>query len=207
LTTRQNQTLSSPAMSSLRARLLSPRGETPELSAGVSANMQLIDRARRGDADAFEELYHANAGRIYALCLRMSGDAVAASELTQDVFVRAWSKLGSFRGESEFSTWLRRLAVNLVLNQLTAHKRRESRVESTDQLERFDRGRSMTTDVRMDLEKAVAALPPGARAVFVLHDVEGYRHEDIARMHGVAVGTVKAQLHRARRLLQKMLNA
>ena len=169
--------------------------------------MQLIDRARRGDADAFEELYHANAGRIYALCLRMSGDAVAAGELTQDVFVRAWSKLGSFRGESEFSTWLRRLAVNLVLNQLTAHKRRESRVESTDQLERFDRGRSMSTDVRMDLERAVAALPPGARAVFVLHDVEGYRHEDIARMHGVAVGTVKAQLHRARKLLQKMLNA
>jgi RNA polymerase sigma-70 factor (ECF subfamily) len=169
--------------------------------------MQLIDRARRGDADAFEELYHANAGRIYALCLRMTGDAATAAELTQDVFVRAWSKLGSFRGESQFSTWLRRLAVNLVLNELTSRKRRAARVEITDDLARFDRGRSMSTDVRMDLEKAVAALPDGARAVFVLHDVEGYRHQDIARMHGVAVGTVKAQLHRARKLLQKMLNA
>jgi len=168
--------------------------------------MQLIDRARRGDADAFEELYHANAARIYALCLRMTGDAATATELTQDVFVRAWSKLGSFRGESQFSTWLRRLAVNLVLNELTSLKRRNARIEVTDDLSRFDRGRSMSTDVRMDLEKAVAALPAGARTVFVLHDVEGYRHEDIARMHGVAVGTVKAQLHRARKLLQKLLN-
>ena len=174
--------------------------------AGVSASMQLIDRARRGDADAFEELYHANAARIYALCLRMTGDAATATELTQDVFVRAWSKLGSFRGESQFSTWLRRLAVNLVLNELTSLKRRNARIEVTDDLSRFDRGRSMSTDVRMDLEKAVAALPAGARTVFVLHDVEGYRHEDIARMHGVAVGTVKAQLHRARKLLQKLLN-
>jgi RNA polymerase sigma-70 factor (ECF subfamily) len=169
--------------------------------------MELLDRARRGDADAFEELYHANAGRIYALCLRMSGDPSTAAELTQDVFVRAWQKLSTFRGESEFSTWLRRLAVNLVLNEQTARKRRESRVEITDDLTRFDRGRATSGDVRMDLERAVAALPPGARTVFVLHDVEGYRHEDIARLHGVAVGTVKAQLHRARRLLQKMLEA
>ena len=169
--------------------------------------MLVIERAQRGDADAFEELYHANAGRIYALCLRMSGDAAMAADLTQDVFVRAWSKLGSFRGESEFSTWLRRLAVNHILNELAARKRRQSRIEFTDDLDRFDRGRRMSTEVRMDLEKAVAALPPGARMVFVLHDVEGYRHEEIARMNGVAVGTVKAQLHRARRLLQKMLSA
>jgi RNA polymerase sigma-70 factor (ECF subfamily) len=169
--------------------------------------MLVIERARRGDADAFEELYHSNAGRIYALCLRMSGDAAMAADLTQDVFVRAWSKLGSFRGESEFSTWLRRLAVNHILNELAARKRRESRIEIMEDPDRFDRGRRMTTEIRMDLEKAVAALPPGARTVFVLHDVEGYRHEEIARMNGVAVGTVKAQLHRARRLLQKMLNA
>ncbi|MGH7468533.1 MAG: RNA polymerase sigma factor [Longimicrobiales bacterium] len=169
--------------------------------------MELMDRARRGDPDAFEALYHANAGRIYALCLRMAGDSEMAADLTQDVFVRAWSKLSTFRGESEFSTWLRRLAVNHVLNELTARKRRESRVQTTDDLERFDRGRSMSTEVRMDLEKAVAALPPGARMVFLLHDVEGYRHEEIARLNKVAVGTVKAQLHRARRLLQKLLNA
>jgi RNA polymerase sigma-70 factor (ECF subfamily) len=169
--------------------------------------MQLIDRARRGDADAFAELYRANAGRIYALCLRMSADAGTAAELTQDVFVRAWTKLGSFRGESEFSTWLRRLAVNHVLNEFTARKRREARIEITDDLTRFDRGRSGAADERMDLEKAIAALPDKARAVFVLHDVEGYRHEDIARMTGVAVGTVKAQLHRARKLLQKVLDA
>ena len=169
--------------------------------------MQLIERAQRGDADAFAELYRSNAGRIYALCLRMSGDAATAAELTQDVFVRAWTKLGSFRGESEFSTWLRRLAVNHVLNEFTARKRRSARVETTDDLTRFDRGRSGMPDERMDLEKAIAALPDRARAVFVLHDVEGYRHEDIARMTGVAVGTVKAQLHRARKLLQKVLEA
>src|SRR5262245_24246117 len=174
---------------------------------GASLTMQFPDPARRVEADAFEGLYHSNAGRTYPLCLRMSGDPAAAAELTQDVFVRAWQKLGTFRGESEFSTWLRRLAVNLVLNEITARKRREARIEITDDLARFDRGRSTSGDVKMDLERALAALPPGARSVFVLHDVEGYRHEDIAQMQGVAVGTVKAQLHRARKLLQRLLEA
>jgi RNA polymerase sigma-70 factor, ECF subfamily len=158
-------------------------------------------------ADEFEELYRANAGRVYALCLRMTADSALAAELTQDVFVRAWNKLDTFRGESEFSTWLRRLAVNHVLNELTARKRRESRIEVTGDLEQYDRGRSMQVESRMDLERAIAALPDRARQVFVLHDVEGYRHEDIARLNGVAVGTVKAQLHRARKLLQKLLDA
>jgi RNA polymerase sigma-70 factor (ECF subfamily) len=155
----------------------------------------------------FEALYRANAGRVYALCLRMTADSALAAELTQDVFVRAWSKLDTFRGEAEFSTWLRRLTVNLVLNELTARKRRESRIEVTDDLEQFDRGRGMQVESRMDLERAIAALPERARQVFVLHDVEGYRHQDIARLNGVAVGTVKAQLHRARKLLQKLLDA
>ena len=168
--------------------------------------MPFVRRAQRGDAEAFETLYGENAGRIYALCLRMSGDATRAADLTQDVFVHAWRKLDQFRGESQFSTWLRRVAVNLVLNALEADRRRTSRVQVTDDLEMFDRGHEMpAVETRLELENAVAALPPGARSVFVLHDVEGYRHKDIAEMLGVAEGTVKAQLHRARRLLREAL--
>jgi RNA polymerase sigma-70 factor (ECF subfamily) len=168
--------------------------------------MPFVRRAQHGDAEAFETLYRENAGRIHALCLRMSGDATRAAELTQDVFVHAWRKLDQFRGEAQFSTWLRRVAVNLVLNALESDRRRTSRVQSTDDLEMFDRGHTMApVETRIELEDAVAALPPGARSVFVLHDVEGYRHKDIAEMLGVAEGTVKAQLHRARRLLREAL--
>lgn len=163
-----------------------------------------VERAQAGDARAFESLYHDNVGRIHALCLRMSGDPSRAAELTQDVFVHAWKKLGQFRGDAQFSTWLRRVAVNFVLNALKADKRRRMRVEPTDDLEAFDRGERMAPiETRIELENAVAELPPGARSVFVLHDIEGYRHKDIADMLGVAEGTVKAQLHRARRLLRE----
>lgn len=165
-----------------------------------------VRRAQAGDPEAFEALYHENAGRIHALCLRMSGDATRAAELTQDVFVHAWRKMGQFRGEALFSTWLRRVAVNFVLNALKSDRRREARIHATDDLSAFDRGESMPPiETRIELEAAVAKLPPGARQVFVLHDMEGYRHKDIAEMLGVAEGTVKAQLHRARRLLREAL--
>jgi len=178
---------------------------TNAVSAGCGM-MPFVRRAQSGDAEAFEALYRDNVGRIHALCLRMSGDPERAAELTQDVFVHAWRKLGQFRGEAQFSTWLRRLAVNLVLNALESDRRRQARVHSTDNLEAFDTGRSMApVETRLELEDAVAALPPGARSVFVLHDMEGYRHRDIAGMLGVAEGTVKAQLHRARRLLREAL--
>lgn len=157
------------------------------------------------DAVAFEDLYRDNAGRIYALCLRMSGDAEQAEDLTQDVFIRAWKSLDSFRGESQLSTWLHRMAVNVCLNWLARSGKRNRRNTYLDDVSALEERRSATPEARMDLERAIATLPPKARQIFVLHDVEGYRHEDIARMSGVAVGTVKAQLHRARKLLQQRL--
>jgi RNA polymerase sigma-70 factor (ECF subfamily) len=166
-----------------------------------------VRRAQAGDAAAFEQLYRDNVNRVYALCLRISGDAGRAEELTQDVFVRAWQKLASFEGKSAFSTWLHRLAVNVVLGDRRSEKVRVARVFATDQPEVWERPSTKAADpgTGIDLERAIAQLPPGARSVFVLHDVEGYRHEEIARMHGSAVGTCKAQLHRARRLLREAL--
>ena len=169
---------------------------------GVSAR---IRRAQAGDRAAFRELYEEHAGRVYALCLRMTGDEEEAMERTQDAFVRAWKSLGSFRGESAFSTWLHRLTVNVVLTERRSAGRRERRTRVAG-----DSGPRVTPAARaglhVDLERAIAGLPPGARAVFVLYDVEGYGHEEIAEMIGIAPGTSKAQLHRARRLLREALS-
>jgi RNA polymerase sigma-70 factor (ECF subfamily) len=145
---------------------------------------------------------------VYALCLRLTADTAAAEELTQDAFVRAWEGLGSFRGESAFSSWLYRLTVNVVLLRLRAGRRRSARVVSTADPAILEppAGDAGGPGAGLDLERAVARLPPGAREVFVLHDVEGYRHEEIARLVGIAVGTSKAQLFRARRLLREALN-
>ncbi len=167
---------------------------------------ELVLRAQRGDPDAFEQLYRLHAGRVYALCLRLSGDAVEARRLTQDVFVRAWERLAGFREESAFSSWLHRLAVNVVLADRRAAGRRRRRVLTEADAPAYEgvSGRGWTPE-QLDLESAIAALPPGARAVFVLFDIEGYGHEEIAAMTGIAPGTSKAQLHRARRLLRKAL--
>jgi RNA polymerase sigma-70 factor (ECF subfamily) len=166
-----------------------------------------VERARRGDAAAFEELYREHSGRVYALARRMADDETMAKDLTQEVFIRLWQKLDSFRGESEFSTWLTRMAINHCLNRLGDEKRRTSRVFTTDDLTPFEGvQRQNTPGAGIDLERAIAQLPTGARTVFVLHDVEGYKHSEIAKMTGVAEGTVKAQLHRARKLLQAAMN-
>ena len=160
-----------------------------------------------GDRRAFERLYHANSGRVFALCVRMAGDRTAAEELTQDVFVRAWNKLAQFRGESSFSTWLHRLAVNVVLNarkQDGRHRNRHDEVDEESQA--LAQPGLPVPGLSLDLEQAIAALPPGARKVFVLHDVEGYTHEEIAEMNGVTTGATKSQLHRARMLLREALN-
>lgn len=163
--------------------------------------------AATGDRLAFERLYQANAGRIFALCVRMAGDRTTAEELTQDVFVRAWQKLGQFRGESSFSTWLHRLAVNVVLNARKQDGRHRSRHDQIDPTtEALAQPGLPVPGLGMDLEAAIAALPPGARKVFVLHDVEGYTHEEIAAMNGVTTGATKSQLHRARMLLREALN-
>jgi RNA polymerase sigma-70 factor (ECF subfamily) len=168
----------------------------------------LVARAQAGDLEAFEGLYRAHVGRVYAVCYRMAGDASLAEELAQDVFVRAWQRLRSFRGESAFSSWLHPLTVNVALSERRSRRRRTSRFMSTDDPSIFERPepRPAGPEAGVDLDRALETLPPGARSVFVLHDVEGYKHEEIARMTGVATGTSKAQLHRARRLLREVLD-
>ncbi len=168
----------------------------------------LVRRAQDGDETAFRDLYREHAGRIYAVCLRLTGDAAAAEERTQDAFVRAWERLGTFRGESAFGTWLHRLAVNVVLMEQRGRRRRERRVAPASDDPVFERAAATPAGAgggRLDLERAITLLPAGARQVFVLFDVEGYSHEEIAGMCGIAVGTSKAQLFRARRLLREML--
>ncbi len=160
--------------------------------------------AAGGDLRAFERLYQAHAGRVHALARRMlSTDE--ADEATQDVFVRAWSKLGTFRGESAFGTWLHRLAINVCLarRQQTGTARRRF-VEDEAPLEVIAAPRR-TPELAMDVEAALARLPEGMRRILVLHDIEGYTHEEIAEQFGIAVGTSKSQLHRARLALRPML--
>ena len=169
---------------------------------------ELVRRAQQGDQAAFQSLYREHVGRVYALCLRLTADPVEAEALTQDAFVRAWERLASFRGESAFSSWLYRVTVNVVFLSRRSERRRALRVVTTEDpgaLESGERSREAPAGLGIDLERAIAALPPGAREVFVLHDVEGYRHEEIAGLTGIAVGTSKAQLFRARRLLRGKL--
>lgn len=185
-----------------------------------TADARLIERARAGDVDAFEHVYRREVGRVYALCLRMTADAGRARELTQTVFIRAWDRLESFRGDSLLSSWLHRIAVNELLIEARTDRRRRARVvlaedESPDDSALGASGDAPTnrgitlpddTETRIDLERAIANLPPGARTVFVLHDIEGYKHEEISRMTGSAEGTLRAQLHRARKLLMEALS-
>lgn len=163
--------------------------------------------AAGGDSLAFERLYRTHVNRVYSLCARMSGSRAKGEELTQDVFVRTWEKLPQFRGESAFSTWLHRLAVNVVLNARKVDGKHAARIdEDGAEEERWDEGAKAPLHLeRMDLAQAIAKLPPGARRIFVLHDVEGYKHEEIAGIFGITTGGSKAQLHRARLLLREAL--
>ena len=172
--------------------------------------IDLAKAALAGDERAFEKLYRATSGRVHAICLRMTGDRERAAELTQDVFVRAWERLDGFRGESAFESWLHRIAVNVVLESERSTRRRIARVEPTDDLAGMESAQMLRRveghdGDRMDLEAAIAALPPATRRVFILHDIEGYKHEEISRMTGSAQGTLRAQLFRARRLLMEAL--
>jgi RNA polymerase sigma-70 factor (ECF subfamily) len=163
--------------------------------------------AAGGDRQAFERLYRTHANRVFSLCARMSGSREKGEELTQDVFVRTWEKLPQFRGESAFSTWLHRLAVNVVLNARKVEGKQASRTEDADVDDdrRDEMARAPLHIERMDLAEAISKLPAGARRIFVLHDVEGYKHEEIAEMMGITSGGSKAQLHRARLLLREAL--
>lgn len=158
--------------------------------------------AASGDASAFERLYRVHVARIHSLAHRMTS-ADDADELTQDVFVRAWEKLGTFRGEAAFGTWLYRLAVNVILGKRAAMGRNRERIQGGDELLEHSPSRSVTPDLTVDFESAIERLPEGAKRVFVLHDIEGYKHKEVAEMLGVTAGTSKAQLHRARMALRQ----
>lgn len=164
-----------------------------------------IEKARSGDVAAFEILYRQTVGRIHGLCLRMCGDVHLAEELTQESYIRAWKKLHTFRGDSLFTTWLHRVAVNVVLGHLRTSNRRPELDGVEDESVDFPVVERLDPQITIDLERAISGLPPRARTVFVLHDVEGYTHKEVAGMADMAVGTSKAQLSRARRLLRKVL--
>ena len=169
------------------------------------ADTDLVRRAVAGDVRAFEALYRRHSGRVHGAVWRLSGmNEARAQELTQEAFVRAWQKLASFRFESAFSTWLHRLAVNVALMELRA-RHPEDAVDDEALEAAADPVTPFCAGERADLEQAVADLPPRARAVLVLHDIEGWKHAEIGRELGMAVGTSKAQLHRARGLLRAML--
>ncbi len=177
---------------------------TPE-AAPVAVDLQDAARAAAGDTRAYERLYRAHVARIHGLVRRMLG-ADEATEVTQDVFVRAWQKIGTFRGEAAFGTWLHRLAVNVVLTRRAQLGSRRDRFIADEQVLENLPARPGSRDFGLDFEGAIARLPEGARHIFVLHDIEGYRHEEIAALLGVTSGTTKAQLHRARMLLRVHLS-
>lgn len=173
-------------------------------TAGADTDAADSALAAAGDTRAYERLYRRHVGRVHGLARRMLG-STEADEATQDVFVRAWSKLGTFRGESSFGTWLYRLALNVMLNRRGAIALDRSRHDDgDDDLAAVPAGGG-ATDLALDFETAIRLLPRGARQVFVLHDVEGYRHDEIGTMLGIATGTSKARLHRARMLLREHL--
>ena len=173
---------------------------------GVGATDDVVRRAQSGDVDAFESIYRAHAPAIFALCRRMVGDDGEARDLLQDIFVRAWERLTTFRDQSSLATWLHRLGVNVVLDHLRASKRDATRLITGDDDTFGSRSSAGQLDTRMDVNAALLHLPGGARTVFVLHDIEGYSHDEISQMTGIAPGTARAQLFRARRALMKLLD-
>jgi RNA polymerase sigma-70 factor (ECF subfamily) len=168
---------------------------------GVESDVAL---AARGDASAFERLYRTHVARIHSLTRRMLGSHVA-DEVTQDIFVRTWQKLGQFRGEAAFSTWLHRLAVNVVIERRRTYAVQRGRMSDDPAAIDLVTVPPARADLKVDFEAAIEQLPAGAREIFVLHDVEGHKHREIAAMLGITSGTSKRQLHRARMLMRKHL--
>jgi RNA polymerase sigma-70 factor (ECF subfamily) len=164
-----------------------------------------VRRAQAGDEAAFEQLYREHVGRVYALCLRMAADTAHAQELVQDVFVRAWERLETFRGEAAFGSWLHRLAVNVVLADRRLAARRSEDPLPDDDAPAAAPAAATPPGLRMDLEAAIARLPAMRRQVLVLYDIEGYGHREIAALLGIAEGTSKAHLFQARRQLREAL--
>jgi len=185
--------------------------KTPASKAATET--QVIARAQRGDEEAFAALFETHKRRVYSLCLRMTGNTAEAEDLTQEAFLQLFRKISTFRGESAFSTWLHRLAVNVVLMHLRRKGLQQTSLDevdtSQDEPVKRDYGsddRRLTGSVdRIGLQKAIGDLPPGYRTVFVLHDVEGYEHNEIAEIMKCSVGNSKSQLHKARMKLRERL--
>jgi RNA polymerase sigma-70 factor (ECF subfamily) len=176
-----------------RAPVLNPAGITDDVALAAA-----------GDVSAFERLYHAHLVRVHSLVRRMAGGR-DADELTQDVFVRVWQKLGTFRGDSAFSTWLHRLTVNVVIERFRSDTLKRQRLREGDDVFATMAAPTRSRDFSMDFDTALSRLPDGAREIFVLHDVEGYKHHEIGALLEISVGTSKAQLHRARLMLRRHL--
>jgi RNA polymerase sigma-70 factor (ECF subfamily) len=182
-----------------RVLTVSPASEQPERD-----EWYWVEKARRGDASAFESLYRANIDRVYALCLRITANVAEAEDCAQEAFIQAWQQLAKFRGDSAFGTWLHRVAVNTVLGRMRKARRERDRVEAVIDIAPQTESIGDDADFQ-DQEKAMDSLPTGARHVFVLNAVYGYSHDETGEMLGIAAGTSKAQLHRARRLLAEQL--
>jgi RNA polymerase sigma-70 factor (ECF subfamily) len=178
--------------------------QSPIESVSAAEPLSDVARAAAGDARAFEAVYRTHLPRVHSLVRRMTGGR-DADELTQDVFVRLWQKLGTFRGDSSFSTWLHRLAVNVVIERFRSDQVRRARMVDGEDVFELLPGPAQTRDLGMDFDTALEKLPDGAREIFVLHDVEGYKHHEIATLLEISAGTSKAQLHRARMMLRKHL--
>ena len=177
---------------------------SPADSVPAAEPLSDVARAAAGDVRAFEAVYRTHLPRVHSLVRRMTGGR-DADELTQDVFVRLWQKLATFRGDSSFTTWLHRLAVNVVIERFRTDQVRRGRMIDGEDIFEMLPGPAQTRDLGMDFEAALEKLPDGAREIFVLHDVEGYKHNEIAQLLDIAPGTSKAQLHRARMLMRRTL--
>ena len=185
------------------ARDYSP-GMTSSHRSELAEEANWIARAQRSDARAFESLYRLHVDRVYGLCLRMTGNVSEAEDCTQEAFIQAWNKLDKFRGDSAFSTWMHRIAVNAVLGRMRKSKREQDRIQVAHEVSSSPVSVADTGELR-DLSDAVDRLPEGARHAFVLHAVYGFSHDETGTMLDIAPGTSKAQVHRARRLLAQQL--
>ena len=187
--------------------------DADKVQTGKLEEAQAIEKAKQGDAEAFQVLYDLHKRRVYSLCLRMTSNTAQAEDLTQEAFLQLFRKIGTFRGESAFSTWLHRMAVNVVLMQLRKKQlpsvSLEETMEGEDETPRKELGapdRKLAGSVdRLHLQRAMDELPPGYRKIFLLHDVEGYEHNEIAEMVNCSIGNSKSQLHKARLKLRDLL--
>jgi RNA polymerase sigma-70 factor (ECF subfamily) len=188
-----------------------PSAPRPGVAPGRAEDMALVERCRQGDLAAFEELYRAHSGKLFSVACRMLGNPTDAEDLLQEIFLSAHRKLDGFRGEAALGTWLYRLATNHCLDYLRSRAARTNQLTDAldDEPGLYDagsRGLAEQTVTKMDLERAMARLPDGCRAAFVLHDIEGLEHREVAHALGIAEGTSKSQVHKARLRLRAILS-